>query len=107
MPNKGTKARKNIILVFSILLFSLALMSISAKEQKGIPLLDSLAGFILSPFQNLFTTTTQSVSEGFSYYFDLVDVSKENERLKLEVERLANEKNELIEKSHAINELPA
>lgn len=60
--------------------------------------LDSIAGLILSPFQNLFTSTVQSVSDGVDHYFDLVNVSKENERLKSEVERLINEKNELIEK---------
>ena len=98
MPNKGSKGRKNIILVFSILLFSLALMTINAKQQKGLSFLDSLAGIILSPFQNFFTSSVQAVSDGFDHYFDLVDVSKENERLKLEVERLANEKNELIER---------
>ena len=98
MPNKGPKGRKNIILVFSILLFSLALMSLSAKQEKGISFLDSLTGLILSPFQNLFTQSVQSVSDGINHYFDLVNVSKENERLKFEVERLVNEKNELIER---------
>jgi len=98
VPNKGPKGRKNIILVFSILLFSLALMSISAKQQEGLSFLDSLAGLILSPFQNLFTQSVQSVSDGIDHYFDLVNVSKENEQLKLEVERLVHEKNELIER---------
>ncbi|MBC8282983.1 MAG: rod shape-determining protein MreC [Nitrospinae bacterium] len=98
MPNKGPKGRKNIILVFSILLFSLALMSLNAKQEKGISFLDSLAGLILSPFQNLFTQSVQSVSDGINHYFDLVNVSKENDRLKSEVERLINEKNEFIER---------
>ncbi|MEK9627646.1 MAG: rod shape-determining protein MreC [Nitrospinota bacterium] len=98
MPNKGPKGKRNIILVFSILLFSLALMSITAKQEQGMSFLDSIAGLILSPFQNLFTSTVQSVSDGVDHYFDLVNVSKENERLKSEVERLINEKNELIEK---------
>ncbi len=98
MPSKGNKGRRNIILVFSILLFSLALMSLSAKQEKRINFFDSLAGFILSPFQNLFTQSVQSVSEGIDHYLKLVDVSRENERLQLEVERLINEKNDLIEK---------
>ena len=98
MPNKGSKGRKNIILVFSILLFSLALMSISAKQQKGMSFLDSFASVIIFPFQNLFTSTAQSVSEGLDHYLDLVNVSKENQQLKLEVAKLANEKNELIER---------
>lgn len=73
-------------------------MSITAKQEQGMSFLDSIAGLILSPFQNLFTSTVQSVSDGVDHYFDLVNVSKENERLKSEVERLINEKNELIEK---------
>ena len=97
MPNKGTKARKNIFLVFFILLFSFALMSLSAKQEKGISFLDSLTGLILSPFQNLFTKSVQSVSDGINHYFNLVNVSKENNRLKFEIERLVNEKNDLIE----------
>jgi rod shape-determining protein MreC len=98
VPNKGLKNRKNIILVFSILLFSLALMSLSAKQKKGISFLDSLTSLILSPFQNLFTQSAQSVSDGINHYFDLVNVSKENERLKLEIKKLVNEKNDLIER---------
>jgi rod shape-determining protein MreC len=98
VPNKGPKGRKNIILVFSILLFSLALMSLSAKQEKGISLLDSLTSLILSPFQNLFTKSVQSISDGFNHYFVLVNVSKENDRLKFEIERLVNEKNDLIER---------
>jgi len=98
VPNKGPKGRKNIILVFSILLFSLALMSISAKQQKEMSFLDSLTSLTLSPFQSLFTQSVQSVSDVINNYFYLVSVSKENERLKLEVDKLGNEKNELIER---------
>ena len=72
-------------------------MSANAKQQKGMSFLDSFAGVILSPFKNIFTITVKSVLEGFDRYFDLVDVSNENERLIREVARLANEKNELIE----------
>ena len=98
MPNKGPKGRKNIILVFSILLFSLALMSISAKQQKEMSFLDSLTSLTFSPFQSLFTQSIQSVSDVINNYFYLVSVSKEHERLKLEVDKLGNEKNELIER---------
>jgi rod shape-determining protein MreC len=98
VPNKGPKGRKNIILFFFILLFSMALMTLSAKQEKGISFLDSLSGFILSPFQNLFSQSVQSVSDGINHYFDLVNVSRENERLKFEVELLVNENNDLIER---------
>ena len=98
MPNKGPKGKKNIVSGFLILLLSLALMSISAKQQKEMSYLDSLTSLILSPFQSLFTQSVQSVSDVINNYFYLVSVSKENERLKLEVDKLGNEKNELIER---------
>ena len=73
-------------------------MSLSAKQQKEMSFLDSLTSLTLSPFQSLFTQSVQSVSEVINIYFYLVSVSKENERLKLEVDKLGNEKNELIER---------
>lgn len=73
-------------------------MSLSAKQEKEISFLDSLTGLILSPFQNLFTQSVQSVLDGVNHYFYLVNVSKKNERLQLEIERLVNEKNDLIER---------
>ena len=72
-------------------------MSLSVKQQKEISYLDSLASLIISPFQSLFTKSVQSVSDVINNYFYLVSVSKENERLKLEVDKLVNENNELIE----------
>ena len=97
MPNKGNKNKKNIVLVFAILLFSLALMTLNVKQEKGVRFLDSISGVILSPFQNFFTQTIQSVSDSINHYFFLVDVSRQNDQLKLEVQRLINEKNQLIE----------
>ena len=73
-------------------------MSLSTKQEKGISFLDSFASLILHPFQNLFTQSIKSVSDGVNHYLDLVNISKENDRLKSEVERLINEKNELIER---------
>ena len=98
MPNKGIKSKNKIIIVFAILLFSLALMTLSAKQEKGTHFLDSMVGVILSPFQNFFTQTIQSISDGIKHYFFLVDVARENDQLNLEVQRLINEKNKLIER---------
>ena len=98
MPSKGPKGRKNIVLIFFILLFPLALMSLSSKQEKEVAFLDSLTSLILNPFQSLFTQSVKSVSGGINHYLALVDTSKENSRLKSEVERLINEKNELIER---------
>lgn len=97
MPNKGNTNKRNIVLVLAILLFSLVLMTLNVKQEKGTRFLDSIAGIILSPFQNFFTHTIQSVSDSIDHYFFLVDVARQNDQLKLEVQRLINEKNQLIE----------
>ena len=98
MPKKGFKNKENIILVSTILLFSLALMTLNDKQGKGTRFLDSVVGVILSPFQNFFTQTIQSVSDGIDHYFFLVGVARENDQLKLEVQRLISEKNKLVER---------
>ena len=98
MPKKGFKNKKNIILVSTILLFSLALMTLNVKQEKGTRFLDSVVGVILSPFQNFFTQTIQSVSVGIDHYFFLAGVARENDQLKLEVQRLISEKNKLVER---------
>jgi cell shape-determining protein MreC len=98
VPKKGFKNKKNIILVSTILLFSLALMTLNDKQGKGTRFLDSVVGVILSPFQNFFTQTIQSVSDGIDHYFFLVGVARENDQLKLEVQRLISEKNKLVER---------
>lgn len=72
-------------------------MTLNVKQEKGSHFLDSITGFILSPFQNFFTQTIQSVSDSINHYFFLVDVARENDQLKLEVQRLMSEKNQLIE----------
>ena len=98
MPKKGFKNKRNIVLVSAILLFSLALMTLNVKQEKGTRFLDSIVGVILSPFQNFFTQTIQSVSDGINHYFFLVDVARENDQLKLDVQRLISEKNKLNER---------
>jgi rod shape-determining protein MreC len=98
VPRTGNKNKRNIILVLAILLFSLVLMTLNAKQEKGVHLLDSITGLILSPFQNFFNQTIQSASSNISHYFFLTDVVGQNEKLKLEVQRLISEKNQLIER---------
>jgi rod shape-determining protein MreC len=97
VPTKGNKNKKNIVLVSSILLFSLALMTLNVKQEKGIRFLGTISGVILSPFQSFFTQTIQSVSDSINHYFLLVDVARQNDLLKLEIQQLINEKNRIIE----------
>ncbi len=73
-------------------------MTLNVKRGKGIGFLDSVAGVVIAPFQSFFTQTIQSVSDSTNHYFFLVDVARENDLLKLEIQRLISEKNELIER---------
>tara|TARA_B100000686_G_scaffold336623_1_gene406726 strand:+ start:296 stop:1111 length:816 start_codon:yes stop_codon:yes gene_type:complete len=97
VPRKGIKGKNNIILISIILMFSMSLMTLNVKQEKGLSFLDSIAGLILSPFQNFFNQTIQSVYDGIDHYLFLVDAAKENDQLKLEVQQLKNEKNKLFE----------
>lgn len=97
MPRKGNKNKRNIILVSAILLFSLALMTLNVKQEKDAQFLDTTVGIILSPFQNFFNHIIQSVSDSINHYFFLVDAARQNDQLKLEIQRLISEKNQLIE----------
>ena len=97
MPSKGNTNKRNIVLVLAILLFSLSLMTLNVKQEKSTHFIDSISGIILSPFQIFFTHTIQSVSDSIDHYLFLVDVARQNDQLKLEVQRLINEKNQLIE----------
>jgi rod shape-determining protein MreC len=97
VPNQGKKNKRNIVLLSAIVLFSLLLMTLNVKQEPGTRFLDSITGIILSPFQNFFTHTIKSVSDSIRHYFFLVDVTRQNDQLKLEVQRLINKKNQLIE----------
>ena len=98
MPRTGNKNKRDIILVSAILLFSLALMTLNVKQEKGVRILDSIVGEVLSPFQNYFAQPLQSISDSINHYFLLIDVAKQNDMLKLQVQRLISEKNQLIER---------
>ncbi len=74
------------------------MMTLSVKQEKGIHFLDSIAGTVFSPFQNFFTQTIQSASDGINHYFSLADVARENDRLQFEVQRLISEKSKLVER---------
>ena len=73
-------------------------MTLNVKQEKGVSFLDSIVGEILSPFQNFFSQTLQSVSDSINHYFLLIDVARQNDKLQLEVQHLIREKNQLIER---------
>ncbi len=98
MPRKGIKGKRFITLLSLLLLLSFALMTLNIKREKGPFLLEGLVIWVFSPIQSLFTQTISSISGVFDHYFFIVNVSKENEILKNQIDLLAREINELTEK---------
>ncbi len=97
MPKRGIKSKKTITVLATILILSFILMTVNFKREQGPFSLESLVLWIFSPFQVLFTRAIQSVSNVFDHYVFVVNVSRENEVLRQEIDRLVREKNELLE----------
>ena len=74
-------------------------MTVNIRYEKSNLFFESAVGLFFSPIQSLFTSSVNSISDVFGHYLLLVSTSKENERLILEVERLLNKNNELVEKN--------
>ena len=88
-----------------IVIFSLTRMTINVRHDKDNLFFESIVVWFFSPAQSLFTNTIDSISDVLGHYLFLVRASKENERLHLEIDRLAKEKNELLEKSKHLKRL--
>ena len=99
MPNRRNKGKHLFTALAGIVLVSLILMTINIRSGKSSLFLESMAVWIISPVQSLLTHTVSAISDTFRDYFFLVGVSRENENLLLEIERLSKEKNELLEKN--------
>jgi len=91
------KARKNIIILVTIFLVSFALMTANTKRSSSPFFFESVFLWIVAPIQSLFTHTVDSISDGIRNYFLLVGVSRENERLRREVDSLMRQNNALRE----------
>ena len=73
-------------------------MTVNARYDKSNLFFESVVGWFFSPAQNLFSSVTKSISNAFDHYLFLVETSRENDRLLLEVDRLSKENNELLER---------
>ena len=80
-----------------LLLFALVLMSMRAKQRKGLELFDALLMEISFPFQKAATLVINTVQGTFQHYVFLVNLEKENRMLK---EKIA----QLQEENHRMNE---
>lgn len=92
--------RKYSLLIFIILLllFAIVLMSLRAKQRKGVEYVDALLMEFCSPFQKASTLVIKTVQGTFQQYVFLVNLEKENKVLK---KRIA----ELQEENHRIREM--
>jgi len=99
VPNRQNKGKHLFTALAGIVLVSLILMTINIRSGKSSLFLESMAVWIISPVQNLFTHTVSAISDTFRHYIFLVGVSRENESLLLKIDRLSKEKNELLEKN--------
>jgi rod shape-determining protein MreC len=73
-------------------------MTVNARYDKSNLFFESVVGWFISPTQNLFSSATKSITDIFDHYLFLVDTSRENDRLLLEVDRLSRENNKLLER---------
>ena len=87
-----------LIFIILLLLFALVLMSLRAKQRKGIEFFDALLMEFCSPFQKASTLAIKTVQGTFQQYVFLVNLEKENKVLK---KRIA----ELEEENHRIKEM--
>ena len=86
------------IFIVLLLLFALVLMSMRAKQRKGVELFDALLMEISFPLQKAATLVIQIVQGTFQHYVFLVNLERENRMLK---EKIA----QLQEENHRTNEI--
>jgi len=86
------------IFIVLLLLFALVLMSMRAKQRKGVELFDALLMEISFPLQKAATLVIQTVQGTFQHYVFLVNLERENRILK---EKIA----QLREENHKTNEI--
>jgi len=74
-------------------------MTVNVRYEKSNLFFESIVVWFFSPIQNILTSATSSISDVFDHYFFLVETSKENDRLLLEVNLLSKKNNDLLERN--------
>jgi len=86
-----------LIFIILLLLFALVLMSLRAKQRKGVEFFDALLMEICSPFQKASTLVINTVQGTFQQYVFLVNLEKENRVLKQKIAELQEENHRMKE----------
>jgi rod shape-determining protein MreC len=79
------------IFIILFLLFALVLMSLRAKQRKGVDFFDALMMEICSPFQKGATFVIKTVQGTFQQYVFLINLEEENRMLKQKIAQLQEE----------------
>jgi rod shape-determining protein MreC len=85
------------IFIILLLLFALVLMSLRAKQKKGVEFFDALLMEISSPFQKTATLVIKTVQGTFQQYVFLINLEKENRVLKQKIAELQEENHRMKE----------
>ena len=85
------------IFIILFLLFALVLMSLRAKQRKGVDFFDALMMEICSPFQKGATFVIKTVQGTFQQYVFLINLEEENRRLKQKIAQLQEENYQMKE----------
>ena len=93
------------IFITLLLLFALVLMSLRAKQRKGVELFDAFLMEICSPLQKGSTFIIRTVQGTFQKYIFLVNLEKENRRLRQRIAELQEENNRAKEMKLAMDRL--
>ena len=100
-------SRRNSLFIFItlLLLFALVLMSLRAKQRKGVEFFDALLMEICFPLQKASTLTIKTARGIFQKYVFLVNLERENRMLKQKIAELQEENNRAKEMQLAIERL--
>jgi rod shape-determining protein MreC len=85
------------IFIVLLLLCALVLMSLRAKQRKGVDFFDALLLEICSPLQKASTFFTKAVQGTFHHYVFLVNLEEENRGLKRKIAELREENHQIKE----------
>jgi len=97
VPRWRTTGKNPLIFLACIVLASLLLITVSIRYGKENLFFESVIVRIFSPAQSLLTQARTSISDLLDRYFFLTEVSRENDRLLKEVDRLTRRNSDLLE----------
>jgi len=80
-----------------LMVASFGLLTLNLKKEKAITTLESFVLAVLSPVHGVINNTTRKVGNAWAGYLDLVQVQKENTKLRAELSKLREQVNAGVE----------